>query len=90
MEEIILPNQEKRKRLRLIRTSKTVLTYRLQYLNSNLSLVTQSVEVKKLNVRDISHHLKRGESVLITPKTVESPQRQAKNLLQAPWYFDHL
>ncbi len=67
------------------------LRFRLLYLNSNGNGTLQKVEVKNLNFQDLMRHLRRGESIFITPKLPGDTLKEVKKLEdRSPWYFSHL
>lgn len=89
-ERFMAMQEEQEGKPKLITNSKRMLGYKLQYLNASHSQIIHSVEAKRLHVKDISQHLQRGESVLITPKLQETSQARTRDLTQLPWYFTHL
>lgn len=69
----------------------TMLRFRLLFLNNNENGTVQKVEVKNLNFQDLMRHLRRGESVFITPKLLgDSSKEMKKQEDRSPWYFTHL
>jgi len=87
---MLVRQEEQEGKPKLMTITKPVQYYKLQYLNANHTQIIHSVEVKRLYVQDISQHLYRGESVLITPKLQETLQARRKDLTHSPWYFTHL
>jgi DNA-directed RNA polymerase beta' subunit len=68
----------------------TVARFRLEYLNNGENKATHKVEVRNINFLDLMRHLKKGESVLITPEPLKDSLMQIKNQKQTPWYFAHM
>jgi DNA-directed RNA polymerase beta' subunit len=68
----------------------TVARFRLEYLNNNENQAIHKVEVRNINFMDLMRHLKKGESVLITPELLKDSLTQIKNQNQTPWYFAHM
>lgn len=65
--------------------------FKLRFLGKNESQMIHKVEVRKINFRDLMRHLRRGESVLITPKFRENSLTNAKKQEdQTLWYFAHI
>jgi len=67
-----------------------VLGFKLRFLNDNGNQIIRKVEVGTINFQDVMRHLRRGESVLITPKLLSNQSTNMKRQEnQAPWYFTH-
>lgn len=67
-----------------------VLRFRLLFLKNGENKTIHKVEVRSINFRDLMRHLKRGESVFITPKLLRSSSKHAKiQEDQTLCYFAH-
>jgi hypothetical protein len=71
----------------IMENAKSVSGFRLQFLDENGKQIIHKVDVRSINVQDLLRHLRRGESVLITPKLQEDFSPQAKKLERESWYF---
>lgn len=68
----------------------SVVRFRLAYLNNSENQAIHKVGVRNINFLDLMRHLKKGESVLITPELLKDSLTQIKNQNQTPWYFAHM
>jgi hypothetical protein len=68
--------------------STPVLRFRLQFLNNDdENQAVHKVEVRNINFLDLMQHLKRGESVFITPILEDSIRIKKQD--RTLWYFAH-
>lgn len=66
-----------------------ILKFRVLFMNNDDSHRIQKVEVRNINFLDLMRHLKRGESVCITPELLgESLNHQKED--RTPWHIDHI
>ena len=63
--------------------------FRLRFMDKDENQIIHKVEVRKINFQDLMSHLRHGESVLITPKLLESSLKNANKKDQGSWYFVH-
>jgi hypothetical protein len=68
----------------------TVLGYRLEFLNENATRILHRLDVRSINLQDLTRHLKHRESVLIRPKLRERHVVKAKGRSQETWYIAHV
>jgi hypothetical protein len=89
MKRMVMQNDEEGIIPELMDDSTSILGYKLEYLNVNQSQIIHKVEVRNINIQDIVRHLRRGESVLITPKLQENSNVKTRNKAHSSWYFTH-
>lgn len=90
MKKIAVLDEEESNVPEMMENAKPVSGFKLQFLSENEKQTTHKVDVRSINLQDLLYHLRRGESVLITPKLQEDFSAAAKKLDRESWFFTHM